>query len=85
MIYDMECDEIAQECEELLGSIDDIIDQIGSIIEYIAVNNNEFICSACIETARRLYSIIKEYGDENARTEINERFKTITGMYIYDE
>lgn len=82
MIYDMECDEISQECEELLGSIDDIIDQIGSIIEYIAVNNDDFICSACIETARRLYSIIKEYGDENACADISAKFNTITGMYI---
>lgn len=68
-----------EELEEALDTIDDIINSIGKMIIDIAVNNDDFICSCCLATAKKLYRIMKEYAREEDSTDTFERFKKITG------
>lgn len=74
-------DEISN--EELLEQIDSIVNDVGEIIMDIADSMQDSrCCPSCEETAKSLFRLIEEYGDENAVTDMLERFAYKTGISL---
>ena len=74
-----ETERLAEELKELQDQMDDVVDELRKIIIEIAADNSEYVCSACIRTAKELYQIFKN----NARAEdcgsICEQYAELTG------
>jgi hypothetical protein len=67
---------------EALDTIDDMVDVIGKQILKIAHDNDDFICSRCIRTARELFGLMEKYAREEDTADIRDRWKEITGADI---
>ena len=76
--------EESKELTEALESIDDMIDTIGKLIISIAHSNDDFICTECLYTAKKLYQIMRKYAREEDADRIRDEFKEITGRDIND-
>ncbi len=76
--------ELLNEFEETLSSIDDMVDTIAKIIINIARSNDDFICTECLSTASKLYSLMRKYAREEDAERVYEEFREITGRNIYD-
>lgn len=67
------------ELEELREQIDDVVDDLGKIIIEIAEHNEDFICTACLDTARELYQIFKQLARDEDCESLCEKYLNITG------
>lgn len=67
---------------EALDTIDDMVDVIGKQILWIAHDNDDFVCTCCLGTARRLFRLLKKYAREEDTERIREDWKDITGADI---
>ena len=76
--------EESKELTEALESIDDMVDIIAKLIVSIALSNEDFICTECLYTAKKLYQIMRKYAREEDADRIYEEFKEITGRDIND-
>ena len=74
----------SKELTEALEAIDDIVDRVGKLIISIALSNDEFICTECLYTSKKLYQIMRKYAREDDADRIYEEFKKITGRNIDD-
>lgn len=74
----------SKELTEALESIDDMVDTIAKLIVSIALSNEDFICTECLYTAKKLYQIMRKYAREEDADYIYEKFKKITGRDIND-
>ena len=79
-----ESERTAEELEELQEQMDDVVDSLGRIIIEIASDNSEFVCSACIRTAKELYQIFKSIAREEDCGSICEQYAHITGSDLDD-
>lgn len=70
------------ERDEALDTIDDMVDTIAKGIINIAHQNDDFVCTCCLGTARRLFRLLKEYAREEDTERIREDWKDITGRDI---
>lgn len=59
-----ELERTTEELEDLQEQMDDVVNSLGEIIIEIASDNSEFVCSACIRTAKELYQIFKNIARE---------------------
>lgn len=73
-----------EQLEEALDTIDDMVNTISERIISIAHDNEDFICSCCIRTAKTLFGLLKDYAREEDVTDISEQWKDITGREIED-
>ena len=67
---------------EALDAIDDMVDTIAKGIINIAHQNDDFVCTCCLGTARRLFRLLKKYAREEDAERIREDWKDITGRDI---
>ena len=67
---------------EALDTIDDMVDTIAKGIINIAHQNDDFVCTCCLGTARRLFRLLKKYAREEDTERIREDWKDITGRDI---
>ena len=74
-----ESERTAEELEELQEQVDDVVNELGKMIIQIASDNSEFVCSACIRTAKELYQIFKSIAREEDCGSICEQYACITG------
>lgn len=74
-----ELERTTEELEELREQMDDVADSLGKIIIKIASDNSDFICSACIRTAKELYGILKNIARDEDCGSICEQYAYITG------
>lgn len=74
----------SEELTEALETIDDMVNSIGKLIISIAISNDDFICTECLYTAKKLYQIMRKYAREDDADRIYEEFKKITGRSIND-
>ena len=74
-----EAERLAEELEELQDQMDDVVNSLGEIIIEIASDNKDFICSACIRTAKELYQIFKNNAREEDCGSICEQYACLTG------
>lgn len=74
-----ELERTAEELEELREQMDDAVNELGKMIIQIASDNSEFVCSACIRTAKELYQIFKSIAREEDCGSICEQYAYITG------
>lgn len=79
-----ESERTAEELEELQDQMDDAVDSLGRIIIEIASDNSDFVCSACLRTAKELYQILKSIAREEDCESICEQYAKITGRDIND-
>ena len=79
-----ESERISEELEELQDQMDDVVDELGKIIVEIAADNSEFVCSACLRTAKELYQIFKSIAREEDCGSICEQYAYITGSDLDD-
>ena len=79
-----ESERLAEELEELQDQIDDVVDELGKIIIEIASDKSEFVCSACIRTAKELYQLFENYAREEDCDSIREQYSYITGRDLDD-
>lgn len=70
--------------EALQNQLDTVVDSIGHIIIDIAKNNDDFICTTCLNTAHELYRILVDAAREEDSINIYEQFAHITGRNIDD-
>ena len=84
MTYQERCKvgELEKERDTALNAIDDMIDTIAKGIINIAHQNDDFVCTCCLGTARRLFRLLKEYAREEDTERIREDWKDITGRDI---
>lgn len=75
-------DNVTKERDEALDTIDDMVDTIAKGIINIAHQNDDFVCTCCLGTARRLFRILKKYAREEDTERIREDWKDITGRDI---
>ncbi len=73
-----------EEYESLQNQMDDVVDSIGKIIINIAEQNDDFICTGCLNTAHDLYRILVEAAREEDCNNIYKQFADITGRNIDD-
>lgn len=69
-----ESERISEELENLQEQMDDVVNSLGEIIIEIASDNSEFVCSACIRTAKELYQIFKSIAREEDCGSICEQY-----------
>lgn len=69
----------SEELEELREQLDDVVDSLGAIIINIAADNDEFVCSTCLNTAKELYRIFKNIARDEDCDSICEQYAYITG------
>lgn len=69
-------DLIKAELDEALNTIDDMVDVIGKAIINIAYANEDFVCTQCLDTAAKLYRLMKKYARE-------ETFIFLTVFYLF--
>lgn len=74
-----ESERISEELEELQDQMDDVVNSLGEIIIEIASDNKDFICSACVRTAKELYQIFKNNAREEDCGSICEQYSFLTG------
>lgn len=74
----------AEELEELKEQMDDVVDSLGRIIIEIASDNKEFVCTACLRTAKELYQIFKNIAREEDCGSICEQYSFLTGSDLDD-
>ena len=67
---------------EALDTIDDMVDTIAKGIINIAHQNDDFVCTCCLGTARRLFRLLKKYAREEDTERIRGDWKDITGADI---
>lgn len=79
-----ELERTTEELEELQEQMDDVVNSLGEIIIEIASDNSEFVCSACIRTAKELYQIFKSIAREEDCGSICEQYAYITGADLDD-
>jgi len=77
-------DNTEKELEELRDEMDDVVNRIGEIVISIARNNDDFVCTTCLNTAHELYGIMVDYAREEDCDNIYEQFAYITGRNIDD-
>ena len=70
------------EHNEALNSIDDMVDTIAKQIRLIAHDNEDFVCTRCLSTARELFGLMKKYAREEDTEDIRSEWKEITGADI---
>lgn len=75
---------LLNEYEAALSTIDDMVDTIAKIITGIARSNDDFICTECLNTANKLYQLMRKYAREEDAERIYEEFREITGRNIDD-
>lgn len=75
-------DRVRGERNDAYEAIDDMIDVIGKQIIRIAHDNDDFVCTCCLGTTRRLFRLLKEYAREEDTERIREDWKDITGRDI---
>ena len=73
-----------EELEQALDAIDDMVDTIAKEIVATAHQNDDFICTSCLRTAKRLFGLFRKYAREEDVTKLREDWKSITGRDIYD-
>ncbi len=71
-----------REFEEALSTIDDMVDTIAKIIISIAQSNDDFICTECLNTANKLYRLLRKYAREEDAERVRNEFREITGRDI---
>lgn len=74
-----ELERTVEELEELKEQMDDVVDSLGRIIIEIASDNKEFVCTACLRTAKELYQIFKNNAREEDCGSICEQYACLTG------
>lgn len=79
-----ESERISEELEELQDQMDDVVDELGKIIIEIAADNSEFVCSACLRTAKELYQIFKNIARDKDCTAVVEQYAYLTGNNLED-
>ena len=84
MTYEERCKvgELEKERDTALNAIDDMVDTIAKGIINIAHQNDDFVCTCCLGTARRLFGLMKKYAREEDTKRIREDWKDITGRDI---
>ncbi len=75
---------LLNEYETALSTIDDMVDTIAKIITGIARSNDDFICTECLNTASKLYQLMRKYAREEDAERVYEEFREITGRNIDD-
>lgn len=75
---------LLNEYETALSTIDDMVDTIAKIITGIARSNDDFICTECLNTANKLYGLMRKYAREEDAERVRDEFKEITGRDIDD-
>lgn len=75
-------DLIEAELDEALNTIDDMVDVIGRQIIAIAYENKDFICTQCLDTAAKLYKLLKNYAREEDAVKTAAHFAYVTGRDI---
>lgn len=75
-------EQLEEENEELKDQMDSVVNEICNIIDVIGERVSKSECRDCIETATRLYEMLREYGDENAQIHALERFAFLTGIHL---
>ena len=70
--------ELKKERDTALDTIDDMVDVIAKQIRLIAHDNEDFICTRCLSTARELFGLMKKYAREEDAEEIRSEWKEIT-------
>lgn len=73
---------LTTERDKALDSIDDMVDVIAKQIRLIARDNEDFICTRCLSTARELFGLMKKYAREEDTEDIRSEWKEITGADI---
>ena len=71
---------ILNEYETALSTIDDMVDTIAKIITDIARSN---VCTECLNTESKLYSLLCMYAREEDAERVRNEFREITGRDIY--
>lgn len=79
-----ETERLAEELEELQDQMDDVVNSLGEIIIEIAADNSEFVCSACLRTAKELYQIFKNNARDEDCADILEQYACLTGNNLED-
>ena len=79
-----ETERLSEELEELQDQMDDVVDELGKIIIEIAADNSEFVCSACLRTAKELYQIFKNNARDEDCTDVVEQYAYLTGNNLED-
>ena len=79
-----ESERISEELEELQEQMDDVVNSLGEIIIEIASDNSEFVCSACLRTAKELYQIFKNIARDEDCTDVVEQYAYLTGNNLED-
>lgn len=75
---------LMDEIEELRDQLDSIVNDVGHVIGSIGETAAYSKCRDCIGTAKELFRIIEDYGDENAQNDALERFSYLTGISLND-
>lgn len=74
-----ELERTVEELEELKEQMDDVVDSLGRIIIEIVADNTDFVCSACLRTAKELYQVFKNNAREEDCGSICEQYAALTG------
>ncbi len=74
---------LLNEYETARSTIDDMVDTIAKIIIGSARSNDDFICTECLNTAGKLYSLLHKYAREEDAERVRNEFREITGRDIY--
>ena len=56
---------------------DELQDELMELAEYIAFQNREFICTACLETLERLKTIMHDFYGMNAYIEMSDMIDSV--------
>lgn len=56
---------------------DELQDELMKLAEYIAFQNKDFICSACLETLDRLKTIMHDFYGMNAYIEMSDMIDSV--------
>ena len=80
-------DKVIGERNEALNSIDVMVDTIAKqiiVIEIITIahQNDDFVFTCCLSTARELFGLMKKYAREEDTERIRTEWKHITGRDI---
>lgn len=75
-------EQLEEENEELKDQMDSVVDDICHAIEGIGETVSHSKCLDCIDTAKLLFRMLQEYGDENAQVNALERFAYLTGISL---
>lgn len=77
---------LSEKNENLRDELDDIVNDVCEVILDIAEKMHvDRYCPCCEETAKSLFRIIEEHGDENAVTDMLEQFAHKTGIGLNDD